>query len=1776
MFRKFLFPILLLIAFYTNTAGAEEILEQIKGPERTWLNGGVRLGMPGLANIQKHPNKPEFEHFEGILPFGDNKLVIPLKHVVSYGGKDYRHLTVASGGRIFLGDYGKYVLPEDGFDGSYPYVKAVNNEFIPAVNFSNIPVRWRMFSDHGDVFTVVEFGPFNVVGHSDKLLCQVSFYDDGEIQVQHWNLDRSIYHVINVGTYGSLVEGSYMQSPYVYNGGKRVSLSGDDFSKVYSTRMINIFEYGKFREGWIAKPFNSNNPMFKLTNVGDDYRTRYIDVDFGLDHYSGGVIAYDHARENPVVGSFQRLDFGVSSSGGPEDEPVYLWYFNENATKYSNLTYEAGYPYLVNTNRILSDKARSSGASENCISGGITPCAYLYSWVPLKNPTDVIDTVIAPAIKMQVVHLPEDDESYKGRKLRIRYIRFRPMQPQSYQFRPAGVHEIKFESKSKDSNANNESVGYLEVAGSKAPLKMADGTNVEARIKLPPGYEVAQIEINGYLGYDDSYKNPFVAGVGMSLDVDPLTMGNHPYVPLQGFYIEKLATQNEMQVRFPLMSDVTISVTYRECSEKKLPTVVPSYVKSEVYLDPSNKAKTLETYSVKNGFGQIVQTQTALNNGLFSVSAEYLDDADNTQYAPKSYVVKKSTYSFENMFCYKCVRKSAAYYDGQTNVSKERVNSYGFPYTERNYHYGENLALVEESAGMGEASFELGNNPVRTWKLPLRTDASTEFFDVTQIKDDFANNPDEVGKVFNDYYYNRLDAITDGELSVDGGASYPFVLTINLSMDGIFTQSISDVAGNLVATWITHDGEILITRNKYDDETSLLTESFVEGRPSFKTTYTYDYAGRLIATESPDRGRSETKYDSKNRVRFTRDARQIANSKSSNDYFNIFIYDEQDRLVKMGEVRGQCNGYSFDTPDKDVPESCVHLLSEKIYGKPSVSVLANRSSHLSISLASNIVSSIEGVELNDVGATIAYDGNGSVNTIKMASYDRLGRITKKWIVNLVDNGTPTIEISYTYSKSGLIASTDISEWNESLSAWDPISKREMEYATSDRFNHLEKIYEKNLNNNEKKLLAFYKYNDVGTLEKTTYYDKGQEVLTKVVDGDIYDRTTNIVYKDDKGDNLYSEILEYKAPLIKQLSSIQHSWADNTAQKKDANESFDYDDLGRLTTFTTDMGGMTNGQYTYDILGRLTAKSEAGSAITYGYVDGSYRPVSLSVNDVSVSRALEYDASGNLWLDGINKVAYKINARGLPDRVARFNSYLPANLSYNDFMKGKDYVGEGGNGGPGGEYATVGFKYDEDGNRIFEKSVTRGAIEYGYLTVPEVGMFERKSNSVYELNRLDLVGGGFRLGLNGEALFPLTDVQGNIRGYVSRSGWRGLHAYYPFGSSVDFVNQQGEDKRRWQSKEFDGEHGKLYFGARYYDPFLGLWMSPDPAGQFMNPYSYGGDPLNYIDPTGLWSLGLGFVFGWDSERGWHMGFGVAADFSNGKGDGFGFNLSYTWHDDGSSSFNIGSNASFWIYFVNINFGLSYNYNTYSGSVLSTNGGVCFGKKGVACAGVESGGSLYWDKSGDFMGATAYTEAYAELAGGFARVSGGYELGLFGMEGRGLYAGGTVAGLHGEVSQRDGGSWGFEERLYYKLRNDGKDPETNKPRKYVGLSIPTLGVFGNFMYDHGNRNENQTNFKNRKQFEEEADKKGMKSGRYPSIASIFHNSEKNDKMWMGRNSIFSFLYGWLLIPSVEGVFDKNTGKTDYANGPSYNYGNNVLSHIFLDILSWVMLDILLPDP
>ena len=67
---------------------------------------------------------------------------------------------------------------------------------------------------------------------------------------------------------------------------------------------------------------------------------------------------------------------------------------------------------------------------------------------------------------------------------------------------------------------------------------------------------------------------------------------------------------------------------------------------------------------------------------------------------------------------------------------------------------------------------------------------------------------------------------------------------------------------------------------------------------------------------------------------------------------------------------------------------------------------------------------------------------------------------------------------------------------------------------------------------------------------------------------------------------------------------------------------------------------------------------------------------------------------------------------------------------------------------------------------------------------------------------------------GLAYFPVTDAQGNIRGYANTSGVQSAYAYYPYGTLIDLAHDNAEDSRRWQSKEFDSDINKYYFGARF--------------------------------------------------------------------------------------------------------------------------------------------------------------------------------------------------------------------------------------------------------------------------------------------------------------------------------------------------------------------------
>ena len=106
-------------------------------------------------------------------------------------------------------------------------------------------------------------------------------------------------------------------------------------------------------------------------------------------------------------------------------------------------------------------------------------------------------------------------------------------------------------------------------------------------------------------------------------------------------------------------------------------------------------------------------------------------------------------------------------------------------------------------------------------------------------------------------------------------------------------------------------------------------------------------------------------------------------------------------------------------------------------------------------------------------------------------------------------------------------------------------------------------------------------------------------------------------------------------------------------------------------------------------------------------------------------------------------------------------------------------------------------------------------------------------------------------------YYLKDHLGSVRVTVDAEGVMvGYDDYYPFGQQIPGRSGNSgnpDDVFKFTSKELDEPTDLYYFGARYYDPALGRWLSVDPMAEIyssLSPYNYSANnPLVFIDPTG---------------------------------------------------------------------------------------------------------------------------------------------------------------------------------------------------------------------------------------------------------------------------------------------------------------------------------------
>ncbi|MEI8366366.1 MAG: RHS repeat-associated core domain-containing protein, partial [Parachlamydiaceae bacterium] len=111
---------------------------------------------------------------------------------------------------------------------------------------------------------------------------------------------------------------------------------------------------------------------------------------------------------------------------------------------------------------------------------------------------------------------------------------------------------------------------------------------------------------------------------------------------------------------------------------------------------------------------------------------------------------------------------------------------------------------------------------------------------------------------------------------------------------------------------------------------------------------------------------------------------------------------------------------------------------------------------------------------------------------------------------------------------------------------------------------------------------------------------------------------------------------------------------------------------------------------------------------------------------------------------------------------------------------------------------------------------------------------------------------FVIELEGKSYAVIRNHRGDITALLDDENAVATYRYDAFG---DFVHE-GEIESPWLlfGQRFDTMTGTYQFAKRAYDPQLGIWLTPDPAGFADGPnlYAYvNNNPLIYVDPYGLW-------------------------------------------------------------------------------------------------------------------------------------------------------------------------------------------------------------------------------------------------------------------------------------------------------------------------------------
>lgn len=650
----------------------------------------------------------------------------------------------------------------------------------------------------------------------------------------------------------------------------------------------------------------------------------------------------------------------------------------------------------------------------------------------------------------------------------------------------------------------------------------------------------------------------------------------------------------------------------------------------------------------------------------------------------------------------------------------------------------------------------------------------------------------------------------------------------------------------------------------------------------FVHIFEYDGRDNLIASVDPDAGRSEFKYSSDGKLRYSQNALQRQQNK-----FSYSNYDQYGRVVESGEL--QPSGTLTFSSITQAMLDAVGVANTAYPTGTKFDVTTIKYDEADpIAGLTGYIQDTYFLSGSAVSSKARYRGAVSeANLISKTWYNYDGDGNIAWTVKYTpDLGYKTMD--YTYDSMGKIVKT-IFQKNTSAETF-------VHYYQYDKNNRLAATYTNTTDNVSNRILqAKYSYYLHGPLKRVELGDKLQGIdYVYSIDGKLKSINNAQAARDPGQDgsgngfspDVFGMNLEYYQGDYRNAATGIGSIQTNSSEASYSGQVNGISWFSRKPSSVTGLDGPVMNIFRYDASGQLLENRWG----TPNFNGNAF----VSANEIYRERGLTYDSNGNIRsmqrtnasgvLSHNLTYTYQPNTNKLSsvsgyatftyDAIGQLVSQMKGSngmyLDYDVFGQVTKIYSDGAK-----SQIMLSFVYDDDGNRIMKKDHRNNTVTwYSYDAGGTlVAIFDNNGANrsvrlleqpVYGANRL---GTYYRSGSNYQ--YTVTDHLGNTRVVINRNKLSNGNAdvvyyadYYPFGSTLRSAGIENRFGYQGLYAEKDNETGWNSFELRNYDPAIGRWLSTDPYGQYWSPYvGMGNNPVMRFDPDGGWDGGGGGLWGW---------------------------------------------------------------------------------------------------------------------------------------------------------------------------------------------------------------------------------------------------------------------------------------------------------------------------